>query len=72
MVDLNAAGQAELETLPGIGPAKAQRILAWRARNGPFRRAIDLRRVRGFGRRSVQRLLPYLRAGPSPAEARRR
>jgi len=57
---LNSAGQAELEELPGIGPAKAQRILDWRARHGRFRRIVDLRRVKGFGRKTVLRLAPFL------------
>ena len=68
---LNTAGQAELELLPGIGPAKAQRILAWRSRHGRFRRIVDLRRVKGFGPKTVNRLAPFLvldppRAAPLP------
>ncbi len=59
-IALNSAGRAELEELPGIGPAKAQRILDWRARHGRFRRIVDLRRVNGFGRKTVLRLAPYL------------
>lgn len=59
-VVLNSAGRAELEELPGIGPAKAQKILDWRAKHGRFRRIVDLRRVNGFGRKTVMRLAPYL------------
>jgi competence protein ComEA len=59
-VALNSAGRAELEELPGIGPAKAQRILDWRMRHGRFRRIVDLRRVNGFGRKTVLRLAPFL------------
>lgn len=59
-LNLNLATQEELERLPGIGPAKAQRILAWRARNVRFRQVRDLRRVKGFGRKTVLRLAPYL------------
>ena len=59
-IPLNGAGRAELEELPGIGPAKAQRILDWRAKHGRFRRIMDLRRVNGFGRKTVMRLAPYL------------
>ncbi len=63
-VDLNRASQAELESLPGIGPAKAEAILAYRRQHGPFRRIEDLQRVSGFGPATVNRLRPDLRVGP--------
>lgn len=59
-LNLNTATAAELMLLPGIGPAKAERVLTWRKRNGAFRRVVDLRRVKGFGYRTVKRLEPYL------------
>ena len=46
---LEGATQAELESLPGIGPALAGRILADRARQGPFETLAALQRVRGIG-----------------------
>ena len=64
-LNLNSATQRELELLPGIGSAKAKRILRWRRHRGRFRRVIDLRRVRGFGRKSVARLYPYLTVAQS-------
>ena len=60
VLNLNTATGSELETLPGIGPAKAERILAFRAKNGPFKRVFDLRRVKGFGKKTVDRLTPLL------------
>jgi competence protein ComEA len=48
-VDLNTATQTDLETLPGVGPAMAQRILQWRAKNGRFRSVDQLREVDGIG-----------------------
>ncbi|HEY8451079.1 MAG TPA: ComEA family DNA-binding protein [Natronosporangium sp.] len=48
-VNLNTATQAQLETLPGVGPVLAQRILAYRERHGGFRSVADLRRVDGIG-----------------------
>jgi len=42
------------------GMKQAQRILDWRARHGRFRRIVDLRRVKGFGRKTVLRLAPFL------------
>src|SRR5262245_55766358 len=69
-VNLNLADERELDLLPGIGPTKAQRIVAWRARHGPFQRIRDLRRVKGFGRKTVLKLTPYLTLdGPTTATA---
>ncbi len=48
-VNINTATQAELETLPGIGPAYAQRIIAWREAHGPFQRLEDIMEVSGIG-----------------------
>lgn len=49
IVNLNTATQAELETLPGIGPTLAQAIIAERDRRGGFRSVNELRSVRGIG-----------------------
>jgi competence protein ComEA len=48
-VSLNTASQAELETLPGVGPVLAQAIIAERERRGGFRSVNELRNVRGIG-----------------------
>ncbi|HEV2150099.1 MAG TPA: helix-hairpin-helix domain-containing protein, partial [Longimicrobiaceae bacterium] len=63
-LDLNAASAAELEALPGIGPALAGRIVAWRAEHGRFRAPEELERVPGIGKKSLARLLPLVRASP--------
>lgn len=49
MVNLNTAPAADLETLPRIGPALAQRIIDWREANGRFSSPDDLRKVAGIG-----------------------
>lgn len=49
LVHLNSAGVAELDTLPRIGPALAQRILDWRDANGPFTSIDQLLDVAGIG-----------------------
>jgi competence protein ComEA len=48
-VNLNTATLAELDSLPGVGPVLAQRILDHREKNGPFRTVSDLRQVDGIG-----------------------
>ncbi len=62
-IDLNRAGSRELQTLPGIGPALAERILASRAREGPFREPDDLLRVPGIGPVTLARLRGRIRVG---------
>ena len=48
-VDLNTAGRPQLESLPGIGPSRAQAIIAYREQNGPFVAAEELTAVAGIG-----------------------
>lgn len=55
-VDLNSAGQAELEAVKGIGPSKAKAIIAYREKNGGFKSVDELAKVKGFGKASVDKL----------------
>ena len=55
-VSLNRASAGELETLPGIGPVLARRIVEHRTRAGGFRSVDELRAVRGVGPRLLARL----------------
>ena len=56
LVNLNAATVADLETLPGIGPALAERIIAYRTEHGGFRRVEDLLEVSGIGPKKFEDL----------------
>jgi competence protein ComEA len=59
-LDLNRAAAGDLELLPGIGPALAQRIVEDRNTHGPFFEIEGLRRVRGIGPRTLERLRPLI------------
>lgn len=60
-VNINTATQAELETLPGIGPAKAGDIIAYRTQNGPFKRLEDIMNVKGIGEKTFASLESLVR-----------
>jgi competence protein ComEA len=60
-VDLNTADAPTLETLPGIGPALAQRIIEWRTAHGPFGSVDELRDVSGIGPAVLERIRPAAR-----------
>ena len=59
VVAVNSASQDELQCLPGIGPAKAAALMDARSKR-PFKRPSDLRRVKGFGAKTIQRLAPLM------------
>jgi competence protein ComEA len=56
LVNLNTASQAELESLDGIGPVLAKRIVDWRQRRGRFSRVSQLNEVDGIGPKKLQAL----------------
>ena len=59
-LNLNTATEDQLVLLPTVGPAKAERIVTWRKKNGGFKRIADLRRVKGFGFKTFKRLEAFL------------
>jgi competence protein ComEA len=59
-VDLNRASAADLEALPGIGPATAKKIIDDREKNGPFATVEDLMRVPGIGQKKLEALKEYV------------
>jgi competence protein ComEA len=57
-VDLNTATLAALDTLPGVGPVLAQRILDWRAQHGRFTSVDELGEVSGIGDKLLEQIRP--------------
>ncbi|PWW26509.1 competence protein ComEA [Cytobacillus oceanisediminis] len=55
-INLNNATEAELQTLPGIGPSKAAAILEHRETNGPFKAIEDLKLIPGIGDKTFEKL----------------
>jgi competence protein ComEA len=55
-VDLNAATLEQLDTLDGVGPAIAAKILAWREEHGGFRSVEDLGEIPGIGPKRLEAL----------------
>lgn len=62
VINLNAADAYDLDRLPGIGPAKAEAILAYREEHGPFQSVDDLLAVSGIGEVTLEDLRPYVTA----------
>jgi competence protein ComEA len=60
-VDLNRATASQLDALPGVGPATAAAILAWRDTNGRFRAVSELLEVRGIGPAKLEALRPLVK-----------
>jgi competence protein ComEA len=61
VVDLNTATATDLDTLPGVGPVTAARILDWRTAHGRFTTVDQLREVDGIGALTFERLRPHVR-----------
>ena len=59
-VNINTAGADELESLPGIGPVLAQRIVDWRTANGPFTDAAQLLEVDGIGQTVLESIQDFI------------
>ena len=67
-VNINTASQEELETLPGIGPALAERIIAYRAEHGPFGSIDDLLKVKGIGDSVLSDIRDLVTSGSEDSE----
>ncbi len=58
-ININTANQEQLELLPGVGPSTAKKILAYREKH-PFKEVIHIMRIKGIGRKTFQKLKPFL------------
>jgi competence protein ComEA len=63
-LNLNTAGAADLESLPGIGASLAERIIEYRTANGPFKSIEELRNVKGIGPALFDKIAPLVSVGP--------
>ena len=70
-LDINSAGPRELESLPGIGPVLARRIVEFRAKNPPFRRVEEILIIRGIGRRKFEALRDRIQVADSAGQITR-
>lgn len=64
VIDLNTADAAALDSLPGVGPVLAERILAWRTEHGRFTSVDELGEVSGIGEKLLAQLSDRVRVGP--------
>jgi len=62
-VDINTATVAQLESINGIGPKKAEAIVEYRKKNGPFKSVDDLENVKGLGKASIDKMRGELSVG---------
>lgn len=63
-IDLNLASEAQLVTIKGIGPKKAEAIIKYREQRGGFRSVDELDNVPGFGKKTVDKLRTHLKVTP--------
>ena len=72
VVNINTATSEQLELLPGVGPARARRIIEFRKAHGSFRKVEDLVQVSGIGEKAFVRMRPHCRiSGKTTAELTR-
>ena len=66
-VNINMASSAQLQSVPGIGPATADKILQMRKSYGAFKSVNDLLAIRGLGPKRLDKMRKYLVVGRTPA-----
>lgn len=71
-VNLNSATAEELEAVKGLGPKKAAAIVEFREKNGPFKSLDDLKKLKGFGDKSIAKLAKELSVGEGAGKPARK
>lgn len=64
LININTATEAELDTIPGVGPATAKNIIAYRTDNGPYTIIEDLKKVDRIGEKTFEKLKSYITVNP--------
>ncbi len=59
-ININTATKTEFQKLPNIGPKKAERIIKYRLEHGDFKRIEDLIKIKGIGKKTVEKLRPHI------------
>lgn len=59
-ININTATKTEFEKLPNIGPKKAERIIKYRLEHGDFKRIEDLVKIKGIGKKTLEKLRPHI------------
>ncbi len=67
LLNINTAGAADLEKLPGVGPAMAARIIEYRQKSGAFKKTEELMNVKGIGEKTFLALKPLITVTPPKA-----
>lgn len=70
-IDINSADAAQLEQINGIGPAKAQAIVDYRTKHGPFQKVDDLENVAGIGPKMMEKIRAEVTVKGAPAGAKK-
>ena len=67
-VNLNTATVTQLDALPGVGKATAERIIEYRQKNGGFKKIEELMNVKGVGEKNFLKLKPYVTVAAARGE----